>query len=51
MSTLTYTQLRFKIVEWFGLEETKDHLVPNPLPWKGTPSTRLCCSDSHPMWP
>jgi len=28
-----------------------DHLVPTPLPWAGTPSTRPGCSKPHPVWP
>lgn len=25
---------------WVGKDLNKDHLVPNPLSWPGTPSTR-----------
>lgn len=35
---------------WAG-RDTKDHLVPTPLPWAGTPSTRLGHSKPHPVWP
>ena len=35
---------------WVG-RDLKDHLVPTPLPWAGTPSTRPGCSKSHPAWP
>ena len=31
--------------------DRKDHLVPTPLPWAGTPSTRPGCSKPHPAWP
>jgi len=29
----------------------KDHLVPIPLPWAGTPSTKPGCSKSHQTLP
>jgi len=35
---------------WVG-RDLKDHLVPTPLPWAGTPSTRPGCSKPHPTWP
>ena len=35
---------------WVGRDH-KDHLVPNPLPWAGTSSTRPGCSKPHPTWP
>jgi len=35
---------------WIGRELT-DHLVPTPLPWAGTPSTRPGCSKPCPAWP
>ena len=35
---------------WVGSDIT-DHLVPTPLPWAGTPSTRPGCSKPHPTWP
>ena len=35
---------------WVG-RDLKDHLVPPPLPWAGTPSTRPGCSKPHPTWP
>jgi len=28
-----------------------DHVVPTPLPWARTPSTRPGCSKPHPTWP
>jgi len=28
-----------------------DHLVPTPLPWAGTPSSRRGCSKPHSTWP
>ena len=31
---------------WVG-RDLKDHLVPPPLPWAGTPSTRPGCSKPH----
>jgi len=31
--------------------DLKDHLVPTPLPWAGTPSTRPGCSKPHPTQP
>ena len=31
---------------WIG-RDLKDHLVPNSLPWAGTPSTRPNCSESY----
>uniref|UniRef100_A0A8C0AQG3 C2H2-type domain-containing protein n=1 Tax=Buteo japonicus TaxID=224669 RepID=A0A8C0AQG3_9AVES len=33
------------------IKDVKDHLVPTPLPWAGTPSTRPGCSKPHPTWP
>jgi len=35
---------------WVG-RDLKDHLVPTPPPWAGTPSTRPGCSELHPAWP
>jgi len=35
---------------WVG-RHLKDHLVPTPLPWTGTPSTTSGYSQSHPAWP
>ena len=35
---------------WVG-RDLKDHLVPTPLPWTGTPSTRPGCPKPHPTWP
>ena len=35
---------------WVG-RNLKDHLVPTPLPWTGTSSTRPGCSEPHPTWP
>jgi len=35
---------------WVG-QDLKDHLVPTPLPWTGTPSTRPDRSKTHPTWP
>jgi len=35
---------------WVG-RDLKDHLVPTPMPWAGTPSTRPGCSELHPTWP
>jgi len=32
---------------WVG-RDLKDHVVPSPLPWAGTPSTRPVCSKPHP---
>lgn len=32
-------------------KDLKDHLVPMPLPWVGTPSTRSGCQQPHPTWP
>jgi len=32
---------------WIG-RDLKYHLVPNPLPWAGTSSTRPGCSKPHP---
>ncbi|GAB0189020.1 centromere protein C [Grus japonensis] len=34
---------------WVG-RDLKDHLVPTPLPWAGTPSTRPRCPKPHPTW-
>jgi len=31
---------------WIG-RDIRDHLVPNPLPWAGTPSTKPDCSKPH----
>ncbi|GAB0183196.1 mitochondrial enolase superfamily member 1 [Grus japonensis] len=31
--------------------DLKHHLVPTPLPWPGTPSTRPRCPKPHPTWP
>jgi len=31
--------------------DLKDHLVPTPLTWAGTPSTRSGFSKPHPAWP
>jgi len=31
---------------WVG-RDLKDHLVPTPPPWAGTPSTRPGCSKPH----
>lgn len=28
-----------------------DHLIPTPLSWAGTPSSRPDCSELHPGWP
>jgi len=35
---------------WDG-KDLIDHLVPTPLPWAGTPSTRPGCSKPRPSWP
>jgi len=35
---------------WVG-RDLIDHLVPTPLLWAGTPSTRPDCSEPHPTWP
>jgi len=35
---------------WVG-RDLVGHLVPIPLPWAGTPSTRPGCSKPHPAWP
>jgi len=35
---------------WVG-RDLKDHLLPTPLPWAGTPCTRPGCSEPHPTWP
>ena len=35
---------------WVG-RDLKGHLVPIPLPWAGTPSTRPGCSKPHPASP
>ena len=35
---------------WAG-RDLKDRLVPTPLPWAGTPSTRAGCSEPRPTWP
>jgi len=35
---------------WVG-RDLKDHLVPTPLPWAGTPYTRPGCSKPCPTWP
>ena len=37
-------------IVWVG-RDLKDHLVPTPSPWAGTPSTRPGCSKPHPAWP
>jgi len=29
-------------------KDLKNHVVPSPLPWAGTPSTS--CSKTHPTW-
>jgi len=34
---------------WFG-RNLIDHLIPTPLPWAATPSTRLGWSKPHPTW-
>jgi len=35
---------------WVG-RDLKDHLVPTPLPWAETPSTKPRCSKPHPTSP
>lgn len=40
----------YRIIKWFGLEETVKVISPNPLAWTGTPSTRPGCSKSCPTW-
>ena len=35
---------------WVG-KALKDHQIPAPLPWAGTPSTRPGCPEPHPAWP
>jgi len=35
---------------WVG-RDLNDHLVPTPLPWAGTSSTRPGCLELHPTWP
>ena len=35
---------------WVG-RDLKGHLIPNCLPWAGTPSTRPDCSKPHLVWP
>ena len=35
---------------WVG-RDLEDHLVPSPLPWTETPSTRPGCSKPHSTWP
>lgn len=37
--------------EWFGLKGTKDHQVPIPRLWAGTPSITPNGSELHPAWP
>jgi len=39
-----------KRMVWVG-RDLKDCLVPTPLPWAGTSSTRPRCSKHHPTWP
>ena len=39
------------LIESQNERDLKDHLVPPPLPWAGTLSTRSCCSKLHPTWP
>lgn len=34
---------------WVG-SDLKDHLIPIPLQWAGTPSTTSGCSKPHPTW-
>jgi len=40
----------YQSMVWVG-RDLMDHLVPIPLPWAGTPSTRPRCSPPHPAWP
>lgn len=35
----------------WGGRDFRDHLIPTPLPWGGTPSTKPGCSQPHPTWP
>jgi len=39
-----------RIIEWIEWD-LKDHLVPNPLPWSGSPPTRSGCLKPHSAWP
>lgn len=40
------------LIEWFGLGgDLEGYLVPNCLPWEGTPVNRSGSSEAHPAWP
>jgi len=45
--SLSHTQNHRMV--WVG-RDLKDHAVPAPVPWAGTPSTRPGCSKPHPTW-
>jgi len=46
-----YIYIYHRIIEWFGVAKNfKDHLVPAPLPWAGTPTTGPGFSMPHPTW-
>ena len=47
---LLFTESSNHTMVWVG-SDFKDHLVPTPLPWAGTPSARPGCSKLHPTWP
>jgi len=46
----SYTRKPYHRMVWVG-RDLKDHLVPSPLPWTGTPFTRPGCSKPCPTWP
>lgn len=46
----SYSCFNHRNMEWFKLGSSS-HLVPNPLPWAETSSTRSVCSKPHPTCP
>ena len=44
--------MNHRILEWYWVgRNLKDHLVPTPVSWTGTPSTKPGCSKPCPTWP
>jgi len=50
ISILIYFLESYHRMVWVG-RDLIDHIIPTPLPWTGTRSTRPGCSEPCPAWP